>query len=59
MDKQTNSNKDTDKTAKNWTKEEQKKIDEALRQAELEEEIERKLREKRWSASGSDKNNAN
>jgi hypothetical protein len=38
-----------------WTEDEQKKIDEALRKAELEEEIERKLREKRWSASGDDK----
>lgn len=37
-----------------WTKEEQEKIDEALRQAELEEEIERKLREKKWYNTNND-----
>lgn len=35
-----------------WTKEEQEKIDEALRQAELEAEIEKKLREKKWYNTG-------
>jgi ABC-type cobalamin/Fe3+-siderophores transport system ATPase subunit len=38
-------------TKPKWTKEEQAKIDEALREAALAEEIERQLREKRWSAA--------
>ena len=38
-----------------WSPEEQAKIDEALRAAALESEIEKKLREQRWNAPSSKK----
>jgi hypothetical protein len=48
--------KGSDKKAK-WSAEEQSKIDEALRQAALQAEIEKKLREQRWDAPSAANNN--